>query len=463
MSDCAICAIEEVAEPIAGVWQRLLSPLLVRLDAQLDRRLVATLSDAVRAIVQHRHRNHGLLLSELGAYLLSAAQAPAGTKRLSNLLRSSKWCAQDVAQHLWQQAATEVAHWHSVNEEVLALWDESVLEKPESQAAQGLSPVRSSKAARLSRLKPGYYRPPTAPVFVPGLHWMALLFIGRSGPPCVAAMKWWGTRSTVTSVSTSASTSASTHEPWLQERSEIKKKLLEQCQQELGRLLLHIFDRGFAGAPWLSELHSAQARFVLRWPKHYKLCDQQGQERKAWQHLRGQRSWEHKLLPDAKRRQMRKTGVVAVPVFHAAYGAGQEPLWLVASRPGKGREPWYLLTNEPVENAEAAWRVVQAYARRWQIEMSLRFNKSELALESPRLWSWERRLKLLMIVTLAYAFLLALLRLPREQLQAVLRRWCHRTGKRSRETPTPLYRLRLALSRLFAAHPPNFSTYQSSG
>jgi hypothetical protein len=107
--------------------------------------------------------------------------------------------------------------------------------------------------------------------------------------------------------------------------------------------------------------------------------------------------------------------------------------------------------------------VVQAYARRWQIEMSLRFNKSELALESPRLWSWERRLKLLMMVTLAYAFLLALLRLPREWLCQVLRAWCHRTGKRSRETPTPLYRLRLALSRLFAAHPPHFTAYQSSG
>ena len=443
---------EEVIEPMAMVWQRLLNPLLVRLDAQLDRRLVTTFSQTVRAIVQHRHRNHGLLLSELGAYLLSPAQAPAGTKRLSNLLRCSKWCAQDVARHLWQHATTQVRQWHSGGEEVLALWDESVLEKPESQVAQGLSPVRSSRAARLSRIKPGYYRPPGAPVFVPGLNWMALLFIGRSGPPCVAAMTWWGTRSA----------STSTHELWLQERSEIKKKLLEQCQQAWGRLLLHIFDRGFAGAPWLAELHTAQVRFVLRWPKHYKLRDAQGQEHKAWQHLRGQRSWEHKLMPDAKKRQMRKTGVVAVPVFHAAYGAGHEPLWLVASRPGKGREPWYLLTNEPVQNAEAAWRVVQAYARRWQIEMSLRFNKSELALESPRLWSWERRLKLRMLVTLAYAFLLALLRLPGEWLCKVLRRWCHRTGKRSRETPTPLYRLRLALSRLFAAHPPNFTCYQTS-
>ena len=40
-------------------------------------------------IVMHRHRNHGLLLSELGGYLMGAEQAPAGTKRISNLIHSS--------------------------------------------------------------------------------------------------------------------------------------------------------------------------------------------------------------------------------------------------------------------------------------------------------------------------------------------------------------------------------------
>ncbi len=189
----------------------------------------------------------------------------------------------------------------------------------------------------------------------------------------------------------------------------------------------------------------------------------QGQELKAWQHLRGKRSWDHRLMPDAKKPQRRKTGVIATTVFHPAYGQGQEPLWLVASRPGNGREPWYLLTNEPVETSAQAWQVVQAYARRWQIEMGLRFSKSELALESPRLWSWQRRLKLLMMVTLAYALLLALVRLPRQWLQELLRHWCHRTGKRSRDTPTPLYRIRIALACLFQKHPPNFANYQTSG
>lgn len=168
-------------------------------------------------------------------------------------------------------------------------------------------------------------------------------------------------------------------------------------------------------------------------------------------------------MPDARRHCWRKMGVVAIEVRHSSYGAGQERLWLVAARRGKGSEPWYLLTNQPVETAEQAWDVVKAYARRWQIEMSFRFQKSELALQSPRLWSWERRLKLLMLVTLAYAFLLGLLRLPEEWRQQLLRNWCHRTGTRSRQTPTPLYTIRMALSELFAKHPPNFALYQSSG
>ena len=124
---------------------------------------------------------------------------------------------------------------------------------------------------------------------------------------------------------------------------------------------------------------------MLRWPKGYKLSscplgEGLGEERKAWEHLRGKRSWGHALVPDARHHCLRKTGVVAVEVRHSGYGAGQERLWLVAARSGKGREPWYLLTNQPVETLEQAWRVVFAYARRWQIETSFRFQKSELAL-----------------------------------------------------------------------------------
>jgi hypothetical protein len=98
--------------------------------------------------------------------------------------------------------------------------------------------------------------------------------------------------------------------------------------------------------------------------------------------------------------------------------------------------------------------LVLAYARRWQIEMAFRLGKSELAMESPRLWTWERREKLLLVVTVCYAFLLSLLAETLHTLVAwLLRHFCHRTGKRGRDTAAPLYRLRSALSRLWLAHP----------
>ncbi len=63
----------------------------------------------IAAIIEFRHRANGLLLTELGAYLESPAHAPAGTKRLSNLLRCRKWAAALIGRFLWQRADQRVA------------------------------------------------------------------------------------------------------------------------------------------------------------------------------------------------------------------------------------------------------------------------------------------------------------------------------------------------------------------
>src|SRR5262245_48762339 len=81
-----------------------LTPLLTTRDQQLDARLVRTALLLVQTILRFRNRPQGLLLSELGGLLLSPAQAPAGTKRLSNLLRSPKWSAALIDRFLWTQA-----------------------------------------------------------------------------------------------------------------------------------------------------------------------------------------------------------------------------------------------------------------------------------------------------------------------------------------------------------------------
>jgi hypothetical protein len=229
--------------------------------------------------------------------------------------------------------------------------------------------------------------------------------------------------------------------------------LLRECAQRWGRGVLHIFDRGFAGAPWLGVLFDYSAYFVLRWALNYKLLDEQGTERKAWEITRDKPSIDGMMLWDTHTRSYRKTGIVIAQVRHPAFPA--HPLWLVVSRPGKGRKPWYLLTNEPVLSKEDAWRVVLSYARRWQVEMSFRYQKSELAMESPRLWKWDNRLKLLLMVSLVYAFLLSLLDPAFSSLlDRLLRGWCHRSGKRYRQASVPLYRLRSALSRLWLAYHP---------
>ena len=90
-----------------------------------------------------------------------------------------------------------------------------MLEKPESSALEGLGPVRSSKAARLKRIKPGYYNPPGGrPVFVPGMQWLTVMVAGMAGPPTLAAMRWWTSRG-----------------PLASHRREQRAELLAQCAE----------------------------------------------------------------------------------------------------------------------------------------------------------------------------------------------------------------------------------------
>jgi hypothetical protein len=414
--------------------------LLCRLNQRIDRRLVSTFVGLVIAIIMHRHRNQGLLLSELGGYLLGPERCCAGTKRISNLIHSDKWTAQLISRYLWRQGTERVREIQAQKELPLILWDESVLEKPESLIAERLCAVRSSKAQRLKRIKPGFFNPPGGrPIFVPGFNWLQVLVIGRKGPPTLAHFRWWTTRGD--------------HKTTKREK---EIRVLRKIDALWGKQVLHIWDRGFAGNPWLTTAFVHATQFVLRWPKNFTLRDQYGQVRKPGDISKGKRSWEHRLLWDARRRCERQVGIIAFPVSDTVH---HQSLWLVIAR-RKNQSPWYLLTTQTIHSADDAWNIVHAYARRWQVEMSIRYSKSELAFESPRLICWQHRKKLLLIASLAYAFLLSCLKSHLENLRIwLLRTFCHRTGKRSRDVPAPLYRLRLAISLFWFSHPPPFLSY----
>ncbi|GHO54854.1 hypothetical protein [Ktedonobacter robiniae] len=90
-----------VAQDLSHQLTSFVMPLLKVLDALLNLRLVQTFLATLNALLEFRHRNNGLLLSGLGAYLASPDHAPAGAKRLSNLLHSSKSASHVLEEFLW--------------------------------------------------------------------------------------------------------------------------------------------------------------------------------------------------------------------------------------------------------------------------------------------------------------------------------------------------------------------------
>lgn len=434
------------AQDISTQMESFAAPLMAWLDQQIDKRLVRTFMLTVQAIITFRHNLNGLLLSELGGYLLPPDQAPAGTKRLSNLLHSAKWKAHLVERFLWQRAEAHRAELAAAGEAVWVAWDESAWEKPESQALEGLNTIRSEKAARLHRRRPGVGNNPPQPrrTVVPGVEWVTVVVMGWVGAPTVAARRWWSDRG-----------------PHPSNKRTEEGKLLHRCARWWGQRVTHLFDQGFAGSPWLGQVLRLDVRAVIRWAGRYQILNSAGCEMSLGQLARRYRSLEFRDLAFTRQQRPRRTGLAFFPVFHPDY---PPPLWIVALRP-ENRPAIYLLTTFPILTADDAWRIALAYGRRWQIELTFRFLKTDLAFESPRVWAWETRLKLLMIVAFAYAFLVSLLADHLTDLrQWLFRQWGHRTGSHVRAARLPLYRLRAALSRLWQAHPPTFRfAWENSG
>lgn len=419
-------------------------PFLQILDGVLDKRLVRTMLACLVAIIRLRNNPQALWLSELGSYLLGydgySASAPAGTKRVGKLLRSIKWTVGLIDRYLLSKADEEVKKLKEQGKRILCIWDGSVVEKAESEKLEGLCPVLSSKAKRRQRPKRGiiFNFPVLRPVRVMGMQWSAALVAGMGGLPHLALSRWWTTKGVFAT-----------------KLRETEEDLLRVVVRKWGSLLVHVFDRGYASGPWLEVLATYRVRFVIRWVKKHVFFTAAGEEKKLWQIGQGKKYLAHKEIRDPMTGEKMPCDLWWTQVRHPS---SAEQLSLVRARVKKG--VMYLITNDPVKTEEQAWEVFFTYRRRWQIEMSFRYAKCELALECPRLWSLEARLKLLGMVMLVYAFLLSLLDpVHQELVEALLRFKCHRTGKRCLEVQAPLYRLRWALSRLWDDYRPRLTCF----
>ena len=186
----------------------------------------------------------------LGEYLADPQHGPAGTKQLSRLLHSAKWCSGLSERLLWQQAEQGLRELEAAGEEPFCIWDGSVLEKAEREPREGLAPVRSSTARRLQRSRPGVFTKPGKPIVVRGWEWTAVLLCGLKGAVQVVSMRWWSRKG-------AHATTARAQEG----------QLLCECARRWGRRVLHLVERGSAGGPWWEELGRAAVRCVMRWPK----------------------------------------------------------------------------------------------------------------------------------------------------------------------------------------------------
>ena len=404
-----------------------LSPVQESLDRQIDKRLVRTFYDLFVTILVFRNRAMGLLLSELGGYICGFDRAPAGTKRISNLLRSKKWTARLIDQFLFDRTKNRIERLQQAGKRPLLLWDDSRIEKPESWFIEGLCSVWSSKGKRLTKIKRGFYRPPASRICVPGFEWTAILLSNLGGVPSVCQMSWWTTRGKFKELG-----------------SNIVYRMLRQLHQQIGRAAVHVMDRGYATYKMLEWLFKFEQDFIIRWKTTYLL--EHAQKGKKQTHLlaRSFKSRHYRRIWDKNRKKAKTVGVAWAEVSQPDFP--DQKLYLVIARDKNNfNSPMYIITSLPIQTAAQAWEIVFSYMHRWEVEQGFRFGKSELAMESPRLWFWENRLKLLAIVALVYDFLLRMIRNWHSWVPGFLKNWCHRTGERYRSASIPLYRLRMAI------------------
>jgi hypothetical protein len=184
--------VQEKLKQVTSVVERYLEPLVETLDAYLDKRLVRTFLQGIRTLIEARTQAPGLVISELGSILLSGREATAGEKRIHRLLSSEKWSEELINIFQWNEAEKRYEELRREGEQVFVVWDGSVIEKPESQKAEDLCAVKSSKAARRKKSRKGSFNQPGGkPIVVLGYEWTACVVVGKKGKPSLAMMDFW--------------------------------------------------------------------------------------------------------------------------------------------------------------------------------------------------------------------------------------------------------------------------------
>lgn len=78
-----------------------------------------------------------------------------------------------------------------------------------------------------------------------------------------------------------------------------------------GRQIIHIFDLGYAGTPWLVSCLESDCRFILRFPKHHRLHTSDGPILRAWKVLLNRTAWGECVVKDTVQNKTRILSLLA--------------------------------------------------------------------------------------------------------------------------------------------------------
>jgi hypothetical protein len=413
-SAALLAARQELTDRFAAY----LAPLLTTFAHEMDQRLVRSVREALLAILVHPRPGQALMLTTFAEQSPHRPRLIHTVKRFYRLLHHPAFHARTISSWLLRRGTER---WDPAADE-LVLVDGSELIKPYA--------VRMEHLARV----PNPLTKQGGPKTMPG-YWL-LAAVRTSLAKGMAQVLDWRVYST--------------RQPGFRSENRVTEQFLDRLLARVGRQAVLVMDRGFGRFALLGHLAARQARFVVRLTaKRDFAVDEEGMvhlallayrlplvsERVVFDPLR-----KCEVLARYGYRRVRRQGIVG-------------ELTLVAQWLADIEEPWLLLTNEPVHGEADAWRIVQIYWRRMEIEQSFRFLKSEVGLESFRVREFAAIERMVALGMVIYAFLIELLQASGPLVSCLCRltRWLGLKGEK--ET---VYKLRWGINRLLTALPPGY-------
>ena len=389
-----------------------LCPLLDRLSRRVDPRLMRSFREVFSAILTGYDADNSLLLTRFAETVAPNSDKLIHTvKRFHRFLHNSDWSEGDLRDYVVERSANHIG---KGNQDELMIVDLSGCEKKYAKKMEQLCGIRDiSDGLEKKKVTRGY----------PFL--LAVLTTLAKGPARLVSWRLFSYRA-----------------PDFISQNAIEWEFIESLWARFGKGVIFTMDRGFGRFRLLGQMSEKGMRFVVRLKQdiHVDPGDERLISLKWLSYAMALVNWNKVYDVRDKREKVLRYGwrKVRRPEIKGE-------VYLVISWLEGEDTPWLLLTNEVVVSAEDAWRIVQIYWRRMEVEQTLRYLMSELGIESFRVRSIEAIKKLFAIVMVVMGMLVEMFEGEPVLVELICRlgRWL---GLK-KEKPT-LYKLRWGLRKL---------------